>query len=139
MDTVSPEQRSRNMARIRGRNTLPELKIRSMLHRLGYRYRLHRKSLPGTPDLVFPGRKSVIFIDGCFWHGHACKRAALPSSNRAFWKEKIGKNKARDRRTRKELTRRGWRVLVIFQCETKEEEVLRKRLVEFLEAGNNKR
>jgi DNA mismatch endonuclease, patch repair protein len=95
--------------------------------------------LPGTPDLVFPGRKSVIFIDGCFWHGHACKRAALPSSNRAFWKEKIGKNKARDRRTRKELTRRGWRVLVIFQCETKEEEVLRKRLVEFLEAGNNKR
>jgi DNA mismatch endonuclease (patch repair protein) len=135
MDTVSKEQRSRNMAKVRSQNTVPELKIRSMLHRLGYRYRLHAKGLPGTPDLVFPGRKSVIFIDGCFWHGHNCKRAALPSSNRAFWKEKIGKNKTRDRHTRAELLRGGWRVLVVYQCETKKEEVLRERLVDFLETG----
>ena len=79
----------------------------------------------------------MIFIDGCFWHGHNCKRAALPSSNKAFWEEKIAKNRARDRRTREELLRGGWRVLVVFQCETKNDEVLRERLVEFLEAGNN--
>jgi DNA mismatch endonuclease (patch repair protein) len=133
MDRVSKEQRSRNMAQVRGQNTAPELKVRSMLHRMGYRYRLHQKGLPGTPDLVFPGRKRVIFIDGCFWHGHDCKRAALPSSNRAFWKKKIGKNRTRDRRTRAELLREGWRVLVIFQCETKDEGVLRERLVDFLE------
>lgn len=135
MDTVTPEQRSSNMAKIRGRNTSLELKIRCLLFRLGYRFRLHRKGLPGTPDLVFPGRRSAIFIHGCFWHGHDCRRAALPSSNKAFWEEKIGKNMARDRRTREELFHEGWKVLTVWQCETKDEDVLRERLVRFLEAG----
>ncbi len=139
MDTVSPEQRSRNMAMVRSRDTSPELKIRFMLHRLGYRYRLHGKGLPGTPDLVFPSRKSVIFVDGCFWHGHDCDRGALPSSNKAFWREKIVKNTARDKRAREELLRGGWRIFVVYQCEMKEEGVLRERLVQFLEAGNNRR
>ena len=135
MDTVSPEQRSRNMSKVRGKNTSLELKIRSLLHRLGYRYRLHRKDLPGTPDMVFSARRSVIFIHGCFWHGHTCARAALPTSNRQFWEEKIGRNKERDGRVLEQLLENGWKVLTVWQCETKEEDVLRERLVSFLEAG----
>jgi len=135
MDTVSPEQRSRNMSRVRGKNTSLELKVRSLLHRLGYRYRLHRKDLPGTPDLVFSGRRSVIFIHGCFWHGHSCARAALPTSNREFWETKIGRNKERDNQAQASLASAGWKVLTVWQCETKDETALRERLVGFLEAG----
>ncbi len=109
MDRLSPEQRSHNMSRVRSRNTGLELKVRSLLHRLGYRYRLHRKDLPGTPDLVFPGRRSVIFVNGCFWHGHTCKRANLPASNREFWEKKIEKNKVRDEHARGELIAGGWK------------------------------
>lgn len=135
MDTVSPEQRSRNMSKIRGKDTALELKIRSLLHNLGYRYRLHRKDLPGTPDLVFPGRKSVMFIHGCFWHGHTCARAALPTSNRQFWETKIGRNKERDGRALEQLLEDGWKVLTVWQCETRDEDALRERLVRFLGAG----
>ncbi len=135
MDTVSPEQRSRNMSKVRGKNTALELKVRSLLHRLGYRFRLHRKDLPGTPDLVFPCRKSVMFIHGCFWHGHSCARAALPTSNRQFWETKIGRNQERDARTLDQLRNAGWRVLTVWQCETKDEDALRARLVDFLGAG----
>lgn len=135
MDTVSPEQRSRNMSRIRGKNTALEMTVRSLVHGLGYRYRLHRKDLPGTPDLVFPTRKSVIFIHGCFWHGHDCARAALPSSNRNFWEIKIGRNKERDGRTQEALSKAGWKILTIWQCETRNVPDLRERLVGFLEAG----
>ena len=135
MDTVSPEQRSRNMSRIRGKNTSLELKVRSFLHGRGYRYRLHRKDLPGTPDLVFPARKSVIFIHGCFWHGHDCAKAALPSTNREFWATKIGKNKNRDGRAQEALIAAGWHVLTIWQCETRNAPVFQERLVAFLEAG----
>lgn len=135
MDTVSPEQRSRNMSRVRGKNTALELKIRSLLHRLGYRFRLHRKDLPGTPDMVFAGRRSVIFVHGCFWHGHNCARAALPTSNREFWETKIDKNKKRDARAHALLSADGWNVLTVWQCETKDEAALRESLVGFLEAG----
>ncbi len=135
MDTVSSEQRSRNMSRIRGKNTALELKVRSLLHGLGYRYRLHRKDLPGTPDLVFPVRKSVIFVHGCFWHGHDCARASLPTSNRDFWETKIGRNKERDAGVQRALIEAGWNVLTIWQCETRNEPALRERLVDFLEAG----
>lgn len=134
MDTISPEQRSRNMSRVRGKNTALEMKVRSLLHGLGYRYRLHRKDLPGTPDVVFPARKSVIFIHGCFWHGHDCARAALPTSNRDFWDTKIGRNKERDGRTRQALIEAGWKVLTIWQCQTRNLPDLRERLVGFLEA-----
>lgn len=123
------------MSRIRGKNTALEMKVRSLLHGLGYRYRLHRKDLPGTPDLVFPARKSVILIHGCFWHGHDCARAALPTSNRDFWETKIGRNKERDGQAQEALIKGGWKVLTIWQCQTRNDPILRERLVGFLEAG----
>jgi DNA mismatch endonuclease, patch repair protein len=135
MDTVSAARRSLNMSKIRGKNTSLELRVRSLVHRLGYRFRLHRKDLAGTPDLVFPGKKSVIFVHGCFWHGHDCARAALPTSNRPFWEQKIGRNRERDHRTQEQLSCEGWKVLTIWQCDTKDEAVLRDRLVGFLGAG----
>jgi DNA mismatch endonuclease, patch repair protein len=135
MDTVSAEQRSRNMARIKSKNTTLELRVRSLLHRLGYRFRLHRRDLPGTPDIIFPGKRSVIFIHGCFWHGHTCLKGALPTSNSEFWKAKISKNIDRDKRTLSELKALGWRVLVVWQCDTKRLESLQERLVEFLKTG----
>jgi DNA mismatch endonuclease (patch repair protein) len=136
MDTLSPKQRSQVMSRIRGRDTGPEILIRSMVHRLGYRFRLHRKDLPGTPDLVFPVRRSAVFVHGCFWHGHDCSRGHLPSSNVAFWEQKIGKNKQRDDRVRKLLRKEGWKVLAVWQCETKDSSRLAKKLTRFLETGN---
>ncbi len=138
MDTVSPEQRSRNMSKVRNKNTGLELGVRSLLHRLGYRFRLHRKDLPGTPDLVFPARRSVIFLHGCFWHGHSCTRGALPAANREFWAAKIGRNQERDERAQQELGTAGWRVLTVWQCQTKDEVALQERLVGFLEAGTMK-
>jgi len=139
MDIFSVEQRSFVMSRIRGYDTGPELLIRSMLHRLGYRFRLHRKDLPGTPDLVFPVRRTAVFVHGCFWHGHDCSRGRLPSSNVPFWERKIGKNKQRDDRVQKVLRKQGWKVLVVWQCETKDHAGLAKKLTRFLEAGNNMR
>lgn len=133
MDTLSPEQRSRLMSRVRGRDTGPELLIRSMLHKLGYRFRVHRRDLPGTPDLVFPARRSVLFVHGCFWHGHSCRCGRRPSSNVAFWDEKIRRNKERDARVRKQLRRAGWRVSAVWQCETKDRSTLEKKLTGFLE------
>ncbi len=133
MDIFPREQRSRIMARIRGRDTGPELLIRSMLHRLGYRFRLHRKDLTGTPDIVFPARRSVVFVNGCFWHGHSCSRGHLPSSNVVFWERKIGKNKRRDHNARKQLRKEGWKVLTVWGCQTKNQDRLLKKLVRFLE------
>jgi len=104
-----------------------------MLHRLGYRFRVHRKDLPGTPDLVFPGRRSVVFVHGCFWHGHSCRYGRRPSSNVAFWDEKIDKNKERDKRVQKELRKSGWRVLAVWECETRDGPALEKKLSRFLE------
>jgi DNA mismatch endonuclease, patch repair protein len=132
VDTLTPQQRSAAMAAVTGKNTGPELIVRKLLFSLGYRYRLHAKDLPGHPDIAFRNRRCVIFVNGCFWHGHDCPRGSAPSSNVEFWREKIGRNRARDARVEEELRKDGWRVLTIWQCETKDPEQLRRRLSRFL-------
>lgn len=120
MDTVTREKRSSIMSSIRSKDTGPELRVRSFLHRQGLRFKLHSKSLPGKPDLVFPKYKTVLFVNGCFWHGHTdrnCKLARLPKSNISFWKDKIERNAKRDKEQQAKLTALGWRVLVIWECE----------------------
>jgi DNA mismatch endonuclease (patch repair protein) len=113
------------MSRVKGRDTSPELKVRKLLHRLGYRFRLHRRDLPGNPDIVLPRYHTVIFVHGCFWHGHAgCKRSALPETNREFWETKITGNVRRDQATIGTLVGRGWRVLTIWQCGMKDTQAL---------------
>jgi DNA mismatch endonuclease, patch repair protein len=139
MDTLSPGQRSKLMSRIRGRDTAPELLVRSMAHRLGFRFRLQRKDLAGKPDLVFPGKAAVVFVHGCFWHGHDCNRGCMPTSNRPFWEHKIGSNKERDYRVQKQLEDEGWRVLTIWQCDIKDLAGLRRRLIAFLTETQNER
>ena len=119
VDTVSPEKRSRIMASVRSKNTKPEMMIRSALHRKGYRFRLHRRDLPGVPDLVLPRFGAVIFVHGCFWHGHDCHLFRLPSTRRDFWKTKIDGNKARDIVQLEELTQSSWRVATIWECALK--------------------
>ena len=117
------------MSRIRSGNTLPERTVRSLLHGMGLRFRLHRRDLPGTPDIVLPGRRTVIFVHGCFWHHHAgCPDAATPRTRRAFWLSKFRDNRRRDSRNQRELTRLGWKVLTIWECETGDERRLRTRL-----------
>lgn len=115
-DPLTPEQRRLNMSRIRGKNTKPELLIRKGLHARGLRYRLHDRALPGTPDLVFPGRRAVIFVHGCFWHGHDCPLCRTPGTRAEFWAEKISKNRTRDAETTKRLLDTQWRVLTIWEC-----------------------
>ncbi|MBO1111843.1 very short patch repair endonuclease [Bordetella petrii] len=117
-DFLSPLERSERMARIRGKDTEPELALRRELHRLGLRFRLHVAGLPGKPDLIFPRYKTVVFVHGCFWHRHAgCSIATTPKSNTSFWLEKFDKNVERDRRVAEQLTVLGWRVLVAWECE----------------------
>jgi DNA mismatch endonuclease, patch repair protein len=116
VDVLTPEQRSFNMSRIRGRDTKPELTLRRGLHALGFRFLLHRRDLPGCPDLVFPGRRAAIFVHGCFWHGHACPMCRLPATRTAFWQAKICGNRERDRRAASALAVAGWRVLVVWEC-----------------------
>lgn len=119
-DTLTPTERSARMALIKGKDTGPELKVRRLVHRMGFRYRLHRKGLPGKPDMVFPGRKAVIFIHGCFWHQHPdanCKLARQPKSRADFWKPKLEANRARDERHREALASSGWRVLELWECQ----------------------
>lgn len=118
-DIVSPAVRSRMMAGIRGKNTKPELLLRSELHRLGFRFRLHRRDLPGRPDLIFPKRGAAIFVHGCFWHGHDCHLFRLPKSRTEFWREKIAGNIARDRRQIEALKEAGWRVGIVWECALK--------------------
>lgn len=132
MDRLSHEQRSALMARVKTKGTKPELVVRSALHRLGYRYRLHRKDLPGKPDLVFPSRHKAIFVHGCFWHGHDCPRGKLPQTNEEFWKTKIDKNKARDERVIETLRSLGWEVLVVWECEIRGDEQFVRNLTRFL-------
>lgn len=121
------------MSRVKGRDTKPELFVRSIVHRLGYRFRLHEKKLPGRPDVVLPRHRKIIFIHGCFWHGHTgCRRAARPSTNREFWDKKIDGNIARDTANLKALRRAGWKVLVIWQCAIKDRGHLEKMLAKFL-------
>lgn len=120
------------MARVRGRDTKPERVVRSAAHRMGYRFRLHVAGLPGRPDLVFPSKHKVIFVHGCFWHRHACNRGALPASNIEFWQEKLERNRSRDEEAIKALTRAGWKVRVVWECETHDAEKLERQLGDFL-------
>ncbi|MCG7972473.1 MAG: DNA mismatch endonuclease Vsr [Candidatus Thiodiazotropha taylori] len=132
-DILTPKERSRLMASVRSKDTKPEMIVRSLVHRLGYRYRLHRKGLPGKPDLVFPGRKAVIFVHGCFWHQHpGCKAATIPKTNTEFWKEKLQLNVQRDQHAINELEHAGWNVWVIWECETGNTEALTARVNEYL-------
>ena len=121
------------MRRVKGRDTSPELKVRRALTALGARYRLHRKDLPGSPDIVMPGRRLALFVHGCFWHGHDCARGArVPKANRDYWLAKVGRNRARDARTRAELEAAGWRVETLWECELKDAAALAGRLAALL-------
>ena len=133
MDLISKEHRSWNMSRIKSANTKPEMAVRSILHKLGYRFRLHRKNLPGSPDIVLPKYNSVIFIHGCFWHRHKdCKKAYTPKTKRSFWEEKFKTNIERDIKVKKELKSDGWRVFVVWECELSYIESVSKELEKFL-------
>jgi DNA mismatch endonuclease (patch repair protein) len=133
-DTLTPTQRRKCMAAIRGRDTKPELIVRSIAHRLGYRFRLHAVDLPGKPDLVFRSRRAVVFVHGCYWHMHKCKRGrSTPVANAAFWKAKREGNRERDRRTLAALRRAGWRVAVVWECEIRNAVRLSERLARFLD------
>lgn len=122
MDRLSRERRSRNMAAIRGKNTKPELAVRRFLHARGLRYRLHAKGLPGSPDLIFPTKSVVVFVHGCFWHGcpHCSVGARQVKSNAPYWAAKVGRNKARDARVQDILEGMGWKVLTVWECQTKD-------------------
>lgn len=120
MDSLSPAERSQLMARIHATDTQPEIAVRRFLHACGYRYRLHVRTLPGTPDLVFPGRRAVVFVHGCFWHQHTgCSRARLPATRTDFWRAKLEANRQRDARASADLANTGWRVIVVWQCQMK--------------------
>jgi len=132
-DKLSTEIRSRIMSRIRSKDTKPELRVRSLVHRLGFRFRLHRKDLPGKPDIVLPRHRKVIFVHGCFWHGHpGCPRATRPTSRVDFWNAKLDRNIARDAAALGKLKQAGWKVLTIWECELKEDLKLTKRLERYL-------
>ena len=134
-DVLTPEQRRFCMSRIQGRDTKPEMIVRRMLHALGYRYRLHVRALPGTPDLVFPSRGKIIFVHGCFWHRHNCRYGRVrPATRREFWRRKLEGNQQRDRQTRRKLRRMGWDVLTVWECQTRAPDVLLGRLVRYLGA-----
>jgi DNA mismatch endonuclease, patch repair protein len=133
-DRLPAAERSALMGRIRSKDTAPEMLVRRMLHALGYRYVLHDKRLPGTPDLTFPSRRKVVFVHGCFWHGHHCGRGFRPARNADFWAMKLDANKARDRRSVRALRSQGWEVMTVWECETGAGriEALRRRLETFL-------
>ena len=127
------EQRSRTMRAVRSRDTEPEMVVRRLLHRRGYRYRLHRKDLPGTPDIVFGPRRKVIFVHGCFWHGHSCPRGSrLPATNTEYWSAKIRRNVLRHSQQVKQLRHSGWAVLVVWECELFDQAAFADRLMGFL-------
>jgi DNA mismatch endonuclease (patch repair protein) len=129
MDTLSVDQRSLLMSRIRGKDTAPELAVRSLLHRMGFRFRLHRRDLPGTPDIVLPRHATVVFVHGCFWHRHAgCKGATTPKTRRAFWRAKFEANVERDRRNRRDLRKLGWKVLTVWECQIRKTDRLESSL-----------
>ncbi|MDH3667012.1 MAG: DNA mismatch endonuclease Vsr [Paracoccaceae bacterium] len=137
LDPLSASERSARMARIRSKNSKPEQTVRSLIHGMGYRFRLHRKDLPATPDIVFPGRRCVIFVHGCFWHQHQCRNGRRPKSNLEYWEGKLIKNVERDRTATRKLEENGWRVLIIWECEVKCEDKMRDRIRDFLELGES--
>jgi DNA mismatch endonuclease, patch repair protein len=132
-DKFSPEQRSRIMSHIKGQDSAVEIKVRAILHRMGYRFRLHRRDLPGRPDIVLPGLRKVIFVHGCFWHGHKrCRRASIPKTNEEFWRQKLHSNCLRDKRVCRSLRSSGWDVLIVWQCQVRNAAQLERRLCNFL-------
>lgn len=132
-DVVTREKRSWMMSRVKGRDTKPEILIRSMVHRMGFRFRVCQRHLPGSPDIVLPRHLKVVFVHGCFWHGHeSCTRSKRPKTNTEFWNKKLDGNIERDKRVRERLYRMGWRVLVIWQCETRKPEQILGKLENFL-------
>lgn len=134
-DTFTKSERSRIMAAVKSKDTTPELLVRRLVHAMGFRYRLHVASLPGSPDLVFPRLRKVIFVSGCFWHMHTCGRCRIPASRRDYWVQKLARNAARDKRLQRTLRRRGWRVMVVWECQTVRKKLarLQSRLDRFLE------
>lgn len=133
MDTLTKEERSHRMSLVRGKDTMPEKLVRCLVHRLGYRFRLHVRNVPGCPDLVFRSRSKVIFVHGCFWHQHkGCKKSRLPTTRTEYWIPKLKENRRRDIRIKNALTRQGWRYLVVWECEIKNEMKLTDRLRDFL-------
>ena len=139
MDIVSPETRSRMMAAVPQADSKPEVVVRRLLHRMGFRFRLHRKDLPGSPDIVLPRLKKVIFVHGCYWHRHGCRKTTMPSSNVGFWRDKFAANKARDRRVIRKLKRMEWESLVVWECQTFKIEWLKRKMTRFLIPSENGR
>ena len=134
MDSLTKEQRSATMARVRGKDTGPEMRVRRLVHEMGYRYRLHRRNLPGVPDLAFSSRRKVIFVHGCWWHGHDCPGGRKrPKTNKSYWLPKLERNRTRDAANQAELRARGWDALVLWECQLKDTAGLRKRIGDFLE------
>ena len=131
-DPLTPAERSERMSRVRNADTKPEMIVRRLVHGMGYRYRLHSKSLSGNPDLVFSGRRKVIFVHGCFWHQHGCRQYRMPKTRRGFWEPKLAANRERDARVRKELRKLGWSILVVWECQLRRADVLDRRIRRFL-------
>lgn len=136
MDTLSPQERSERMGRVKGKNTQPEMAIRRLVYGLGFRYRLHAGKLPGKPDLVFARLKRVIFVHGCFWHRHSgCSLCRMPKSRLEFWEPKLEENRKRDSRNQRKLRKDGWRLLVVWECQLADQEKLKRRILEFLDSN----
>jgi DNA mismatch endonuclease (patch repair protein) len=131
-EKITKAERSRIMAAVKSKDTTPELLVRRLVHRLGYRFRLHRRSLPGCPDIVLARLRKIINIHGCFWHMHSCGRCRIPSSHRAYWVAKLKRNRERDMRTIRKLRRLGWSVLTVWECQTTDQESLTRRISRFL-------
>lgn len=137
MDSLSKAHRSWNMSRIRSRDTVPELAVRSVLHRLGYRFRLHRRDLPGCPDIILTRLRTVIFVHGCFWHRHQrCRYAYTPKTRRAFWQKKFADNVDRDHRVKAALRKLGWHIIVVWECQTEDTSNLEVRLTRGLQSSS---
>jgi len=132
-DALTPSQRSELMSRIRSSDTKPEVAVRKLIHSWGYRYRLGGCGLPGRPDLVFPGRNAVIFVHGCYWHRHSCRKGqSVPTTRQRFWLDKFEKNRLRDQRVRRQLNRMRWRCLIVWECQLKNPDALKHRIDAFL-------
>jgi DNA mismatch endonuclease (patch repair protein) len=133
MNNLSPEERSVQMRLVRSKDTKPEMRVRRLVHGLGYRYRLYCADLPGKPDLVFPSKRKVIQVNGCFWHGHKCRLGRMPKSSLDYWRNKIATNQERDMRTLKSLRKLGWKCLIVWECSLGDEIKLAKRIEHFLD------
>ncbi len=132
-DTLTPEERSERMSRVRNKDSKAEIKVRSIVHRMGYRFRLHDRGLPGKPDMVFRSKRKVIFVHGCFWHRHSrCRLARMPKSRLEFWRPKLEGNRRRDLKVRRELRSIGWESLVVWECEAADEGLIRDKVGSFL-------